>query len=392
MHYIIFIFSLLIFNLSLSQNWQSTDDYPGTAVDDGISFTIGDTTFLGTGLSPWWSETREFYAFNHISESWFPIASLPIGQERQYACGFSINGKGYAFGGIRGGQFLNDLWEYDPIVDQWTPKDTLPGIGRSGASCFILNGIAYILGGKTNNQNAIKEVWSYDPMSNSWTQEGDLPIENWRGTACSNDQKGYLFGGVDDAGNYSNILHEFNPGTPSWNPLTSFSSVGRAYSKITILDSKVYLLFGTDSIGNFYNDLWQFDTLTTNWTSLDPLPSIPRRGGLIFRSNQSIFYSCGLDSTQNRTNETWKYNPVLSIPEESSCWSDCCTPNPTRELLYYKTGGKIDIPTKIYSLKGELLLDEKTNGSIRVQHLNSGVYFLVLEMENRIIQERFVKE
>ncbi|MEZ4936169.1 MAG: kelch repeat-containing protein [Crocinitomicaceae bacterium] len=376
---------------SFSQNWGMTANYPGTAMDDGVAFTIGNKSYIGSGLSPWWSELGEFYCFDHVGEIWTQIAFLPANQERQYACGFSINGKGYVFGGIRGGQFLNDLWEYDPISDQWSPKDTLPGLGRSGASCFTLNGIAYILGGKTNNQNAIKEVWSFDPIFNSLTQEGDLPIENWRSTACSNDQKGYLFGGVDDAGNYSNILYEFNPSNPSWNPLTTFSGLGRSYCKITMIDSKIFLLFGTDSSGTFYNDLWQFDTLTSNWTSLDPLPSIPRRGGQVFRSNQTIFYSCGLDSTQNRTNETWKYNPVLSIPENDQGWIDC-GPIPTRELLYYQTGGKIDIPTKIYSLKGELLLDEKTNGSIRVQHLNSGVYFLVLEMENRIIQERFIKE
>lgn len=40
---------------------------------------------------------------------------------------FSVNGKGYVSGGQKGSTYLDDLWEYGPVQDTWTPLSFYPG-------------------------------------------------------------------------------------------------------------------------------------------------------------------------------------------------------------------------------------------------------------------------
>lgn len=97
-------------------------EFPSSPRDDGTSFIINNTAFVGTGLSPWWTNEADFYGFDFVSENWFEIASIQASEGRQYACGFSVNNYGYLFGGYNGTNFLNDLWCYDPTANTWIEK------------------------------------------------------------------------------------------------------------------------------------------------------------------------------------------------------------------------------------------------------------------------------
>lgn len=381
------------FNLGLlfSQSWYQMDDYPGVARDDAVAFTIDSFSYVGTGLSPWWSVLGDFYKYNHQNGSWSPSAALPNGNERQYAAGFSIDGKGYVYGGIQGGNYLNDLWEYDPISDQWTQMSLPPFSGRSGSAIFVMNDKAYLIGGKNSSVSALAEVWEYDPSNDNWAQLIDFPEAIWRASACSNQTKGFVFGGIGLNGDYINSFYKFDPNSQTWSVPSAFPNPGRAYSQLIADSSHVYLLFGQDESSLFHNDLWIYDTLNDNWMNGPALPAIPRRGGVSFSYQGEIFYTCGLDSSQNRLVSTWKYLPVLSLDSKENQWTQCY-PNPVRTLLHYKVPEKINIPTRIYDMNGKILFDSSTNGTIPVEFLENGMYWLTLEYNERIIRQKFVKE
>ena len=158
-----------------AQPWQQIADYPAAARDDAAGFTIATQVYIGTGLTSWFAPTRDFRVFNTFNETWDSIKSMPQGQERQYACGFSSATKGYIFGGTDGTQRLNDLWEFDPLQNLWTQKTSLRALGRSGASCFVLGSTAYIIGGLPDSTTPTNEVWSYDISADSWLQKNNLP-------------------------------------------------------------------------------------------------------------------------------------------------------------------------------------------------------------------------
>jgi len=145
---ILLSFFILLVKFIFAQNWTQQLDYPSTERDDGCSFTIGPISYCGSGLAPWFSPLADFYAYNSFDSNWYPIQSLPAGKERQYATAFSHDSKGYVFGGVSSNGYLNDLWQFDPALNQWDSISSLPSEGISGASSFVIGDTAYIIGGK----------------------------------------------------------------------------------------------------------------------------------------------------------------------------------------------------------------------------------------------------
>ena len=157
---LLLILSFLGVNPLMAQSWQSLSDYPGIAVDDASAFSIGDTAYFGAGLTSWWAPRANFFGLDLQTYQWFSIAALPAGKERHYAAAFSTDFHGYLFGGYNGQDFLNDLWRYNPQLDQWTELSPLPDSGRSGMACFRLGDTAYFVGGKNDSNYAMAEVWA----------------------------------------------------------------------------------------------------------------------------------------------------------------------------------------------------------------------------------------
>lgn len=299
---------------SSAQSWEQLIDYPGTERDDGTGFVIGDSAYFGTGLTPWWSAEGDFYGLDMVNEQWFPISSLELGEERQYASGFNSSNTGFVFGGFNGVDFLNDLWQYDPIIDAWTELASLPSIGRSGASCFVLNDTAYIIGGKTQSNLAIGEVWAYTISNDTWTQKTNLPFgSRWRASATSSNNNGYLIFGRDELDSFHNELYEYNPISDNWTQISTFPSIGRSHATMFTINSELYICLGLDSLTNSHNDLWRYDIGLGTWNILPGLPSTGRRGGIALSNQSTLYYTTGIDESDQRLKQTWKYNPSLDV-------------------------------------------------------------------------------
>jgi N-acetylneuraminic acid mutarotase len=307
---------LLSTKISFAQNWIQISDFPGTERDDGTGFQIGDSAYFGTGITPWWSNEKDFYGLNLSNDEWFPISSLPENEGRQYATGFSSNGKGYVFGGYNGMEFLNDLWCYDPNTDSWSEKSSLPAVGRSGCSKFIINDTVYIIGGKTSTQFAIGEIWCYVPTSDVWLQKPDFPFgPRWRASAAEFGNTGYLIFGRDYNNNFHNEFYSYSSIDNSWTQIDAFPTNGRSHAVMCTMNSEFYVGFGIDSLNNSFNDLWRYDLAQNTWIALPGIPALGRRGGMAITFNDVFYYSTGINEMNQRLKETWKYMPNLSINE-----------------------------------------------------------------------------
>lgn len=384
---------LLLFMLSVttvySQNWSKTTPFPATGRDDGTSFVIGHKAYCGTGLTQGWTAQRDFYVLDMYTDVWGAIAPLPTGNERQYAVGFSANGKGYVFGGVNGNKYFNDVWEYTPTSNSWQKKTSLPTSGRFGAACFVMNDIAYVIGGKTSDGKYIKEVWAYDIQHDSWQQKGDFPLDgSWRASAASVQNKGYLIFGQDDKKKLSNALFEYNPTNDNWTKISSFPRSGRVYSTLQTNFNNLIVIAGMDSAKTFYNDMWRYNLSTNTWVQLQPIPSFGRRGGMAFNNNETVYYVSGVNSNNIRNTEVWKCQSPTSIsslitePSEISVY-----PNPASNYI------RIDLKNQyentfisIFNLNGQLVLPKrliKRQEQLPINHLPEGLYFLQVTSESQ---------
>jgi N-acetylneuraminic acid mutarotase len=315
------VFTLLLLCLfsGRAQNWLQLSDFPGTARDDGVAFVIGDSAYFGTGLTPWWSEEGDFYGLDLTSGTWFNVTPLPSGEERQYACAFvSSSQEAYVFGGSNGASRLNDLWKYNPSSGIWTGLSSLPSMGRSGASCFVLNDTAFIVGGKTLTNQAIDEVWAYSIQYDTWVQKSNLPFGGrWRASAIEVNQTAYLIFGRDESNGFRNELYAYNPSLDTWYFVSNFPSPGRSHASMFEINNSLYVAFGIDSLSNSFNDLWSYDISLDSWQLLSSFPSTARRGGMAVNTPHGFYYATGIDANDQRLQETWKFHPSLTLDDSN---------------------------------------------------------------------------
>lgn len=393
-NFIFAVATLLLKATCFAQTWNQLSDFPGTQRDDGTSFVIGNTAYCGTGNLPWGVGTIDFYAFDMNTELWSSIASLPVGEERQYACGFSDDTHGYIFGGYNTGTFFGDLWQYNPLTNTWTERTAIPADARSASACFVIGDTAYLVCGKTASNYAINEVWAYNMSNDSWEQKNNFPFGNrWRSSGASSPTKGYLIFGKDETLSYEESLYEYNPITDSWTLLNTFPLPGRTHSSLQYFNDDLLIVAGYDSLGNSHNDFWKYDIANNNWVQLNSIPAIERRAGMCFHNSLTLYYTTGINANHIRVKETWKNNNPTTIWETNQTSKLEIFPNPAQTFFtIIPTQEFLNGSLNIFDLSGKLILTQEINGltEIDCSRFNAGIYTVIFANEESSFVNKLV--
>ena len=382
-----------------AQTWNQSADFPSTERDDGVVFVIGNNAYCGTGLKTGWLESNDFYSFDMNSDSWSTIETLPKDKKRQYAVGFSSLNYGYVFGGVNDGNFLNDIWQYDPVTNKWTEKSKLPSIGRNGVACFVIKNIAYIIGGKTVSNVTNNELWAYDMTNDTWSKKNNLPFGAcWRSSATTVKDKGYLIFGIDQNNKFYSELFEYNPTIDSWKKISDFPGIGRSYSSLNSINNELFLMGGVDTFGTYYNDMWHFNLISLKWKQLNSLPSTGRKGGVCFNNSTTIYYSTGIDQGNNRLKETWKCDNPNEIKEVFESEKLLIYPNPINEIVILEIPNFVSNQGSKFSLFdnfGKNILTKSITEKIteiNLSKLSKGFYFIRVEIKESIRTIKLIKQ
>jgi len=280
-------------------------DHPGAMNNAAASVQAGKNIY--TGLTNW-------YKYDIQNNSW-SAAPAPTDKVAR-ATSFTINGKGYLFGGMTlAGPLSNRLQVFDEATNSWTFAAELPGNGRADAAVFVINNKAYIAGG-TDNVNSPgfntigKEVWEYEAATNKWTRKADLIYDLQYGTfAIKIGNYGFLPG------------QEYNPTTNSWRPIGSNGSWPAFGYTITDKDFELaYVLggkhgSGPGSYGNpyVYRIAVNYDRSQLLWEIYKGLPANGYNilwSGASHVYNNELYYGLGyIDDAYvaNPTKVWWRY-------------------------------------------------------------------------------------
>ena len=74
----------------------------------------------------------------------------------------------------------NELWEYDPSADTWSPLSPCPGYPRRDAVAFAIGSKAYFGTGNDDSYLETFDFWEYAPATDTWTQKADYPGVGFR--------------------------------------------------------------------------------------------------------------------------------------------------------------------------------------------------------------------
>ncbi|WP_431126625.1 Kelch repeat-containing protein [Flagellimonas flava] len=254
-------------------SWTQMTDFPGEARHGVFHFVIDGLLYVGGGTNGT-SQTgpNDFYSFDPATNTWTSLGDFPgnPNQVRRAPSTFTINDKGYVYGGTNLGidLFYNDLWEYNPTNDSWEEKSGFEDIGRASAVSFSIGNKGYISTGFYSQTQLLSDIWEYSPQSDSWTEKEPLPDGNERYGAIgfSIRNKGYVGLGFNNNYQQQANLWEFdssdNYGEGSWTLKTTFSSSYRQWPfAAASANEKAYIGLGMEYINNvfeFPTDIWEY--------------------------------------------------------------------------------------------------------------------------------------
>lgn len=113
-----------------TDTWKQMDDYPGDARINAIAFAIGNYGYVGTGQSKDDKQTKDFYRFDPTAASgnqWTIVNGFG-GQKRTGGLSFIIDNVAYIVGGTNNGKDVDDFWKFDPSKSEenkWVRLRTL---------------------------------------------------------------------------------------------------------------------------------------------------------------------------------------------------------------------------------------------------------------------------
>jgi N-acetylneuraminic acid mutarotase len=163
---------------------------------------------------------RDVFTYDRLTNEWERRASLPIGMCDLDA--HTIGDKIYVvprysvrlntgWGGPTGTREVstsNEIFEYEPATDRWTPKTPRPTY-RDDFVTAMVGGKIYVIGGRGRADNGPRPmegdgagvpyehkslVEVYDPATDTWSMGRDAPVPHAGRVSCAVGDQIYVFG------------------------------------------------------------------------------------------------------------------------------------------------------------------------------------------------------
>jgi hypothetical protein len=273
------------------------------------------------------------------------------------------SGNLWLFGGmcVGGGDYYDDLWKYDPLINRWTWMKgdntiEMPGLyGVQGVSTINSNpksriacvswedpqGNFWLFGGNNSalpGSGEFNDLWKYNPATNMWTwMRGDstanhIGIYGTQGVASNTNQPGARSGSMtwtDASGNlwlFGGYL-SFNPPTGAFNDLWKYDPATNMWTWMKGDSTQNHIgIYGTQGVASLSNQPGS-RIYGMTWTDAT--------GNLwLFGGSENIYSSSAL------LNDLWKYDP------SSNMWTWIKGDNINNQYGIYGTLGVPDFANK----------------------------------------------
>ncbi|WP_447770577.1 Kelch repeat-containing protein [Sphingobacterium faecium] len=244
--------------------WSKKADFPGIARNNAVAFAIGNNGYVGTGFDGT-NALSDFYKYDISANTWTKIADLPADAARYGAVAFTIGGFGYVGTGSRGNDNdtnVKSFYKYDPTANTWTLVDSPLESNRRYGFSFVINNIAYV-GGGIDNSSYPEDFFKFD--GTKWTKLNDLNRDDNSYTynltrsntsAFVLNNLAYVVGGKKTS--VINTIWEYNPSTDVWNADNQvFQGSARQDAVSFAIDNVGYVTTGQNGSNKFY-DTWKF--------------------------------------------------------------------------------------------------------------------------------------
>lgn len=387
---LLFPIVFLIASYCFGQDWVEKATMPDdTERHHAASFTLNGMGYMATGETnaDYWN--ADVYRYDPIADSWEQLPDYP-GPARAFGYGVAYGGKGYVgFGDeqVPGGyDFLNDLWEFDPVTEEWKKLATCPCVGRDHPAMIAAGGKIFV--GLGNNRSGnLNDWWGYDIATDTWKEHDDLPGNpRHHPYYFEIDEMAYVGFGHGSVGrpNIYKDFYRFDPVTEEWTKLTDFPGEGRVAGTQFSYDGKGYLLSGQgDDHAHFATgEFWEYTPADDSWKQRQVHPGGGRWAPSSFVIDGIVYFTAGELVSGIFMNDLWAFDlrPTTSTNDPVLGQKIEIFPNPTTEFLNLQLADDVKIATyEIHNAIGQIFAKANfTTNQIDVSKLNPGTYFINL--------------
>lgn len=401
-YFISIIVSLLwpMFN-SAQGVWTRKADYLGGNRYDFIGYALNNNAYIGTGRHRWYnSYLSDWQEFNPVLNTWTQKSSLPLPLSGGTA--FTAGNKGYVTCGANDRSYIYDTYEFDTLANNWITKANayMPRQRATGVGAGYLG---YIIGGYNGRGDPMNDCWEYNQPLNTWSQRASLPLSasRFNATGFSLNGRVFIFGGTAGT-NILNDLWEFDAVNDTWTQKTSLPGIGRTKAISFVINNEAYVVGGYNYSG-YLKEFWKYNAEFDQWIKLPDFPGIiAPLGGVGFTINGLGYIVCG-----NGTSECWEFTPDINslkhaslltnnaTPEGKTASSLTLFPNPAINKVYLPAE-IVDVLVTIYNVSGEIIQQNNTMGNvgnpIDISRFQPGVYFMTVKTaEGTLLKGKFIK-
>lgn len=205
-----------------------------------------------------WQMRSDCWRAGAVDEPWRPMRPLPHPQAEMVCA--SLGGFIHAVGGRAPAGSLNanwddhidtdEHWAYDPAADDWRPLAPLPTPRNSSAGA-VVNGVLYVIGGRTVSDGNSNVVEVYDALSDRWEQASPMPKAQGGLAAAVLNGKIYVFGGEYSSPKPGGVFPEtweYDPDKDKWRAVAAMPHPRHGLGAVAI-ENAIYVLGGASSPG-----------------------------------------------------------------------------------------------------------------------------------------------
>ncbi|WP_420148943.1 Kelch repeat-containing protein [Spirosoma sp.] len=145
-----------------TNSWAQTSGYGGAKREGAVAFVIDNKAYVGTGNSSGTTQ-RDWFMYDAAADTWTQKLDFTTDQStiaRSYGVAFAINGKGYIT--LGNGSNSQVVWQYDPATDTWATMGTFEGATRTFAVGFAIGNKGYVTTGSSGGAR-YDDLWDFDP-------------------------------------------------------------------------------------------------------------------------------------------------------------------------------------------------------------------------------------
>lgn len=327
----IFYISVFLFCYSLqAQNyWLPLDSIKGPGKSVASSFVVNGEGYVLCGLEST-GFTRRVYSYDIGQNDWDSAQSVGgingSGLSRGSACAFSIYDKGYiCLGQGDNTNYLDDVWEYDPVLDVWSQKADFGGTARRAAVSFVIGGFAFVGTGQDVN-GLCNDFYKYNPAINSWSVVAAFPgTPRKYAVGFSMGNQGYV--GTGDDGVLRTDFWQYQSSTNTWSPKANFPGTPRAGAVGWGNFPQGFIATGEDNTWTYCNDVWEYNYFTNQWTQRASLPSTGRKHAIAFTVGNIAYVGAGFNGTL--LDDFYSYTGIVGMENGPVNIAPVVYPNPS---------------------------------------------------------------